>query len=305
MPRRMMSRRADTEDRMNILDRLLSNSRHMSGADKGVPEPASLGRSMTALYRCWDRRARLDLEALTAGFLDRLGRAGDPIGRACLQVAGDVTRWGGHPYHSTQHHAEVATNTMVLIEIASRIGQPIPPRQRAVLLAASLAHDIGYEPDDGQRARFAAEAHSARTADVINCRYGLDQTDRVALGCLILATEPAFRPQLAQLLRRPGALADVPAPLQMLVEQPELTQLAAVLSDADLLSSVGLTLCWHRVQLNRLERELGQRILPADDLRFFERIVGEDFLSSGGRHFSSNLARIRRAVQSAAAPPSG
>jgi hypothetical protein len=280
---------------MDILA-LLRTDPHLAAA----PDPARLGRRMAALYRCWDRPGALDLVALAAGLLARLGCADTPIGLVCLRLAGDVAAWGGHAYHSSRHHAEVATNAMVLTEIASRIGQPVPPHRRAMLLAAALAHDIGYEPLPAPRARFAAETSSARLADAIGAGHGLDAADRAALRCLILATEPGFRALLADLPRRPGASPDLPAPLRPLAAQPALAGLAAVLSDADLLSSAGLTLRWHRVQLARLARELGQPIPPADDLRFFERIVGDDFLSPGGRLFSPNLACIRQAVRAAA-----
>jgi hypothetical protein len=270
------------------------------GGDPCMPAPDWLGRRMAALYSRWDRRARFDLVALTVGFLDRLGMADAPIGRACVQVAGAVADWKGHPYHSTQHHAEVATNAMVLTEVAGRFGQPVPRHQRAILLAGSLAHDIDYEPVRSPQTRFVAEARSARTMDVINIRCGLDQADREALRCLILATEPAFRARLTLLLSRPGSRSGVPRRLHPLVAQPALAELAAILSDADLLSSSGLTLRWHQVQLARLERELGRRIPAAEDLRFFEQVVGDNFLSPGGRHFLPNLARIRRAVQTAA-----
>lgn len=270
-----------------------------------APDPAALGRRMAALYCCWDRRGTLDLAALAAGLLDRLGCADTPVGRVCRHLADDVARWGGHAYHSSAHHAEVATNAMVLAELAGRRGQPIPPHRRALLLAGALAHDLGYELVAGPRTRFAAEAASARAADAIGAGHGLAAADRETLRCLILATEPGFRARLADLLRRPGTSPEVPAPLRPLAAQPALAELAAVLSDADLLSSAGLTLRWHRVQLARLARELGRAIPPADDLRFFERIVGDDFLSPGGRLFSPNLARIRQAAGEAAVTPAG
>jgi len=287
---------------MDILTLLLPNRPHAPSIGARETDPAWLGRRMATLYRCWDSGGTLDLVALTAGFLDQLGLTNDPIGRVCLHVAKDVAHWGGHPYHSAQHHAEVATNAMVLTEVASRIGQPIPPHQRTILLAGSLAHDIGYELVPSSRAHFGAEAKSAATLDVINARYGVERADREALRCLILATEPSFRARLAKLLSQPGSLVDVPAPLHPLAAQPQLVELAAVLSDADLLSSAGLTVHWHRVQLDRLERELGHHIAPAEDLWFFEQIVGDDFLSPGGHHFLPNLVRIRQAVQSAAMP---
>jgi hypothetical protein len=257
-------------------------------------DPAALGRRMAAVYRCWEARAGLDLVALAAGFLGRLNKSETPIGRVCLQAAAAVADWGGHPYHSAGHHAEVATNAMVLAEIAARLGQPVSGDPQALLLAGALAHDLGYEPAHGPQTRFAAEAGSAEALDVISARNGLPGADREALSALILATEPTSRAVLGIMSSPDRSALDVPAPLQTLTRRPELVGLAAMLSDADLLSSTGLTMGWHRVQLRRLERETGHSISPAEDERFFDRIVGADFLSPGGRYFSANLARIRQ-----------
>jgi hypothetical protein len=247
---------------------------------------------MAALYRCWDGRRPVDLVALAADLLGDGGR----VDQACRHVADVVARWGGHPYHSAQHHAEVATNAAVLADIMHRMGRPLPPARRAVMLAAALSHDLNYEPGP-PRARFTAEREAAEAMDAIAGRFGLAQADRDDIRVLILATEPGFRPRLARLRRAPGASAELPAFLEPLATRPELAELAAILSDADLLSSSGLTLRWRRVQRGRLERELGHRIPPADDLAFFDRIVADGYLSLGGQHFTPNLLRIRQAVR--------
>jgi hypothetical protein len=206
-----------------------------------------------------------------------------------------VSRWGGHPYHSAQHHAEVATNATVLADLMGRMGRPLPPDRRAVLLAAALSHDLNYELGP-PRARFTAEREAAEAMDAIGGQLGLAQADRDDIHVLILATEPGFRPQLARLLRVPDANADLPEMLERLATRPELAGLAAILSDADLLSSSGLTLRWRQVQRGRLERELGHRISAAGDLAFFDRIVADGYLSAGGQHFTPNLLRIRQTV---------
>jgi len=112
---------------------------------------------------------------------------------------------------------------------------------------------------------------------------------------LIIATEPGLRlrkggplgtplePKAARLLGKPAV-------------DPPLANLAMILSDADLLSSVGLTAGWYRVQHTRLEREAGRQHEPEERDRFFSDIVGPDFLSEPGRMFSGNLAAIRRTV---------
>jgi hypothetical protein len=283
---------------MDVLDYLLGDHKYVEGQALAAPAPVRLAEDMAALYRQWMVSGRLNLVAITHCFLDRLDCQDRPIGKTCLHAAAAVTAWGGHAYHSALHHAEVSTNAMVIAELGSRIGPSIPAEQRALLLASSLTHDINYDPRAGGRPRFAAEAESAHALDTIAERCGLGAAERSVLRCLVLATEPGFRQHLGALVRGDDQRA-LPDGLHALKADAALADLAAVLSDADLLSSAGLTPDWHQVQVERLRRETGGRITPEDDLRFFDRVVGTDFLSPGGRVFSPNLTRLRRAVHRA------
>jgi hypothetical protein len=282
---------------MDVLGYLLTGGQFVDGQSAAVPDPAWLGGRMAELYSSWTDPAKLDLTAVAEGFLRRLDHLEDPIGQACLQAAADVGRWRGLPYHSVSHHAEVATNAMVMTEVARRGGQSIPLRDRALLLASALAHDLNYKAG---LPRFATETEAAQALDLISAQCGVPGPDREMLKCLILATEPGFRSCLAA-LSGSDLGNDVPQSLYALVAQPALAGLAVTLSDADLLSSAGLTEDWHRVQLERLQSETGCHISPADDVRFFERLVGADFLSRGGRFFSPNHKRIPDATHRGAA----
>ena len=272
---------------MDVLTEVLHDK---GGRPDTLADPALLARRLTAVYSRWDRQDRIDLVSLARGFLDRLGRSEDALGCTCVEAAQAVTRWGGHEFHSARHHAEVATNTMLIAELAGALGRPVESHDALLLLASALAHDLYYDPPAGP---FRAEAKSAcALTDIAEC-CGVSGDDRRALSCLILATEPSFRTKLREL--QTGACNDceVPELLEPIMTQPALLALAAMLSDADLLSSAGLTLQWHRVQVTRLERERGRRMGAADDAEFLDQIVGPGFLSAGGRYFDPNLARIR------------
>jgi hypothetical protein len=180
------------------------------------------------------------------------------------------------------------------VELARRRGQTIDPHATGLLLAACLSHDLYYSPSVA-RVRFAAEAASAEALDAIAAACGCDAADRQAMRALVIATEPSMR------LRPGGPLG---APLEPRAARllgrksvdPTLTVLATLLSDADMLSSVGLTVGWYRVQEARLKQEAARPADPGDGERFFSDIVGPGFLSDAGRVFSINLAAIRRAV---------
>ncbi len=265
------------------------------GASSASPNAARLGRRMAALYATWQRGGLPDMAAFAAQMLRRNGIGPDgPVARTCVAAARAVAAWGGLPYHSATHHAEVTTNAMVLVELMHRSGRTIERRPAALLLAACLSHDLYYSPAVA-RVRFAAEHASAEALDALAAQAGCDAADRQAMRALVIATEPRLR------LRPGGPLG---APLEARAArllgrasvEPDLAALAMILSDADLLSSVGLTVGWYRVQETRLEQEAERPAEAGDGERFFTDIVGPDFLSEAGRVFSPNLGAIRRTV---------
>jgi hypothetical protein len=288
----------NAESLAGIVGRLLQQARaDRSGAAADaalrVPDARRLGLRMAALYRKWQRTGGPDLRRLTEALLAHIGLpAASPLAETCRAAAAAVSEWQGSAYHSARHHAEVATNAMVLATISGRQGSPLPARDLGLLLAAALAHDLNYEPTQDRRVRFAAEARSAKALDAIAARCGLGKADRRAVRLLILATEPDSRPDLAALIADAGA-ARLPPLLAPLAKDARLPPLAALLSDADLLSSAGLTRSWAAVQGRRLAHENQMPVGRAEWRRFFRDIVGPGFLSAGGHHFAGNLAWIR------------
>ena len=283
-----------------IIGRLLNRRRpgapaRADDASSDVPDARLLGLRMTALYGHWERIGGPDLVRLTEALIAHIGLAADtPIARTCLGAAAAVRQWQGCAYHSARHHAEVATNAMVLAAISARRGCHTPPHDLGILLAAALAHDIDLEPSTAKQVRFAAESKSAAALDAIAASCGVGDNDRNAMHILVMATEPHSRAAIAALLAgRDGGEGALPDPLTGLATDPRLLRLAGLISDADLLSSAGLTKAWTRVQEQRLEREINAPIADAEWHDFFDTIVGRDFLSRGGQHFAANLAHIR------------
>jgi hypothetical protein len=249
---------------------------------------ARLGGSLAALYGLWSGRAGIDLAGLVNCFFEPLGGAQQPLGMASVAVATAVMQWRGLPYHSVLHHAEVATNATVLAELMTHAGHTLSRHHRALLLAAAFSHDYLYQP--GQP-RFGAETKSANAMDAIAEACGVSPADRTDLCSLILATEPSYRRVLRGADQPSGE--SVPVPLLALLARPDLARTAALLSDADILSSSGLTLRWKQVQHRRLEQEFGRAISAREDLAFLDQIAGPDFVSAAGQYFTPNLRRIR------------
>jgi len=276
---------------MDVLSHILTEA--ASGGPPSVAAPGLIARRLTAVYRRWDQDEAIDLVAVARSLLDRLGDTDSSLACTCLRAADAVACWGGHEFHSARHHAEVATNTMLIAELARRLGQPISPHHGLLLLASALAHDLYYDAPPGPSSPFRAEARSAHALGEIAGRCGVLDEDRQALNCLVLATEPSFRQTLRSLMCGDCSCEALPGLLTPMSVRPALVQLACMLSDGDLLSSAGLTARWHDVQVARLERERGRRMDQKDNAEFLDRIVGPGFLSLGGRWFDTNLARIR------------
>ena len=126
-----------------------------------------------------------------------------------------------------------------------------------------------------------------------------DEVERIAV--LVLGTEttvgmPFARKCYAHFTEE-EPLPDVPKAeprLAILREDARLARQAVLLAEADLLPSVGLTVCYGEFTQANLAREWGRAMTALDKLFFLEKIFG-DFVV--GRFFSPNVARLKDAMR--------
>lgn len=249
---------------------------------------------LSALYGRWACE-HFDLVAV-ASVLG--GEAGidprDPLGQASIAMARATSGWHGHPYHSVLHHAEVACCAMMLATLAD-----VDPRQRGLLLCAALGHDIGFDPA-APRQPFHLEAIAADTTDDIMKASNVGAADRSAIRTLILATEPSAR-RVLRLLADGNPPGEVPHQIAGLQANASLVELAAILSDADVMPSAGLTPEWSAIECERLSRESGHEVDATAFARFLDGLVGATFISAPGVLMNPNLGRIRAWAEDGAA----
>jgi hypothetical protein len=268
---------------MDVVDAVLSGT-SMPPDEAAM---ARLGRRLAALFFSW--RACCDPAELIGELIRRAGLSeASALGRTALEAGARLLQWGGYPYHCALHHAEVATSAMVLAALGDAV---LAPEDLGLLLCASLAHDLEFDPALAASGRFVAEARAAAALEAIAAACRVAPAERQALRLLILATEPLARAGLRAWLRQGVPHPD--ARLRGLGARPGLLALAAVLSDADLLPSSGLTTGWQVRQQDRLALEWARAVTPADRRHFFHTILGPDYLSPGGARFLPNLRRIR------------
>lgn len=207
-----------------------------------------------------------------------------------------------NPYHNAHHTLEVLLNAHYLACRNDRVAKRIrlTRREYGILCLAALIHDFEHDGTMNGAQRFRLERHSADLAAPYFVAAGIDAEDRAAIDVIVLATDPAG-PNLYMKALHGQAFCDGPPPdpalvypeLAPLAEDHRLLRLAALLNDADLLSSAGLSVDYAAKQSAKLGAEGGRTLDCADMLRFLGHIVGGSFTTKAGRFFNLNMFLIK------------
>lgn len=158
------------------------------------------------------------------------------------------------PDYLTYHHAAHTLDEVVPVALMLADAEGLGGREREVLFAAALLHDIGYT-----RTTQDHEAASAAMAAEILPSYGFGPAQVAAVERLILATRVGHRPE---------------------------TLSEAIIADADL-DVLGRTDFWHRSRA--LQREMAALGLDHEDRAWIE--IQQRFL--GGHTYHTLSARAR------------
>lgn len=233
-----------------------------------------------------------------SAYLQRVALTGiRPSFKNLLSMVGSATdAWTGYPYHSAAHHLDVMVIAMALTETR--------PEMREALSFAALLHDYDYQPD----LRLAQPYHQERVAAAF--AVSMLKMSAAAMGdeplnlseglvnALILSTYPSLRARMAEghaswsiRLREgnPGVALDL---------SQSAFEMCCLLSDADIISSVGLPLHWAFERHEALAAELGCiSIPPTETVAFFEKVVGDQLLTEDARiHFGAFVETSRRVM---------
>ncbi|MCW0180919.1 hypothetical protein [Zavarzinia sp.] len=207
-----------------------------------------------------------------------------------------------NPYHNAHHTLEVLLNAHYLAcrndAVATRIR--LSRREYGILCLAALIHDFEHDGTMNGAQRFRLERHSADLAAPYFVAAGIGAEDRAAIDAIVLATDPAG-PNLYMKALHGQAFYDGPPPdpslafpeLAPLAGDHRLLRMAALLNDADLLSSAGLSVDYAAKQSAKLGAEGGRILDCADMLRFLSHIVGGSFTTRAGRFFNLNMFLIK------------
>lgn len=236
---------------------------------------AAVGRALVQLFEAVERlphKVSWVQRETERQLVDPTGPADPALAAAARAIAqridADACLQDRQPYHCRQHFCEVMLAVSVLCQL-----HRLPSRAAQLVLLAALIHD--FEHDGAPSLDFRLERGSVTRATPHLIAAGVDAETRLRLAALVLATEPHAGVRAARLahdFHATGAVLapqpDLPPELLLLAKDEELSRLALLLCEADVLPSVGLTLA-HAMRLQGLlAREWG-RELGLDDKRVF------------------------------------
>jgi hypothetical protein len=211
-----------------------------------------------------------------------------------------------NPYHNPIHTAHVATMAGYLGDLNDQLVEgygrfaEYTMREKLLILLAAFAHDIdhpgtGNPPGDP----YANERGALAAATPIMKAAGMHDRDIARVETMILTTSPNGPHERLKTIAadqaghrghtRPDPNSRFPE-LEQLCADRELTQMAAILSDADLFASAGTGFVGNMVASERLSREFNRNAAPGQQSAdfttpqaragFLQHIVGRNGFAS-------------------------
>jgi hypothetical protein len=223
--------------------------------------------------------------------------ADDPLATVLAAIAQEVDEGelsAPLPYHNRVHSCEVVLAAHFLGRLLG-----LTPAQHAELVAAAVIHDLGHDGGTNKDEPFRLERQSHAYARPYLVQAGVSEVGLQRLLVLLLATDIVnglarvrawFRYHAGQ-GPRPEAPEPDPA-FDLLAHDPDLVRSAVILTEADALSSAGLTAERAQIQEERLAAERGWPVGACAKARYLDTVFPEGFLLAD--FFNPNLEKMRR-----------
>ncbi len=235
----------------------------------------------------------------------------DPLRMAGAAIAAEMTETANdrNAYHNAGHTRDVLLNTHFLVMRNQKEAGPearLSDNDIAHLYSAAVIHDYTHDGKTNNGAMFRLEKSALQAAERHFDEYGVPASSRETLRDLVLPTDPGRPLALLKKIHdhhfsgshAPTLESDL-QDLKPLAENPRLARMAAILTDADVLSSAGLTVDYAKEQTLKLGREWGRMLDEKDTLGFITHVVGGRFTTPEAKFFQPNLDRIRKDAEQA------
>ena len=307
-----------------------------------VRDERAVSKRLGLLFEAMSHHSALNTVDLTLAALHHIGlSAATPEGRAAVRLARLSQSGPNHPYHGPQHTREVLINAVMLAgrnnELA--VQQPsagipyLSQTEMIIQILAALGHDLLHDGasnlvrgKDGtiRRHPYRLERIAADQTRRILEDEGVCQsaTDKVVI--LILSTDPtgahlAVREAMAfhagrhvsgdAIGSRTGGVLGSPSSssygepeMNALFQDSRLSHQAAIMSDADLFSSAGISVRYHVLQTTRLGHETARQMDRRSSLYFIDEILHGSFVTPAGCRFNQVVGDIRAFAMDSDAP---
>jgi hypothetical protein len=262
-------------------------------------QPQEVAREIVACFvvvsGLRDRTTRSFRAAMGAARIardDALFRAGEAMAR---DIDAGIGAGAGNAYHNSKHYCEVVLSALHL----SLLGA-LAKGEQARLLVAALAHDFHHDGKIIHGIPFRLERVAVEATIPYLEAAAVPEDERARIAALILATQVSTAVTFVRQCYRhffgddeqPRAPESEPR-LALLAVDARLALQAVLLTEADVLPSVGLTEAHGELSQLNLSRERGKELGPTDKLHFLGHVFG-DFLVS--RFFSPNVERLKQAM---------
>lgn len=224
--------------------------------------------------------------------------ASDPLVSAGRRIADEIGNGIGggeeNAYHSRQHFCEVLLGVLFLGQLAGITGRPL-----LQLAVAALIHDFHHDGTRNGAIPFRLEKKAIEEAAIYFRQAGVSGSEIEHIGALVLSTDILMGvPYAVGCYRHFAEGGDLPEPvaesgaLALVASDFQLARQAVLLTEADVLPSVGLTIDYSMHCQSNLEREWGVPPLgPSGKLAFLDGQFHEFVLS---RVLNANVDRLRQ-----------
>jgi hypothetical protein len=284
----------------------------------GAGSAALIGEQIASVYAEYDANppAVVDVWCACAeaiGLHDgvRLFKAGYELATALDMGKGTGIENG---YHNTKHYIQVLLNVthLILRNDARNDGLAFFTHEKGMLAFAALAHDFYYQlggnkTESGDPVPYKLERQSFLAAkpylekyevpldwidNIEIIIYGTDVSPASKAGAFVRAAnrywfEGATKPEITPVL----------IPVADILTNRSLARIAAILNDADILSSAGLTSEYSIAQSIKLGAELGTAVGPQNTIGFLTFVAENRFTSMAASFFQDNMDKIRQTAK--------
>jgi len=276
----------------------------------GKADPVQTGEKIAQVFRdCITHQPSMGLLWQRATKVIGLD-ATSPLYKAGRFVASAMDRGHGlgikDGFHNKDHFAQVLMSAAQLV-LRNNQGNhddiTLTPHEGGQVLLTALGHDFFYEPGGNGETPYRLEAISFRQLEYHLSMWSVAAADQSNIQTMIYGTDVSFASRAGAFIRQAHhyhfadgeepVVTETLQPVQAVLTDPRLSRKAALLVEADILGSAGLTVEYSREQNNKLGVEFGRPLGAKAIIWFIDNIAeGRFTTAAAARSTPKTTAKI-------------